>query len=201
MTTIHEPATKLIEEVVNSNPTVPISTNEQIKTVQQLFSKIINNKIYLGILIVVVVLLIVGLVLYKQYYHKLNIDFKIPFFNKKNETKQTKNNLLNLSEEYHIIDPKGEKILVTPFLIEILKQHCNQNNQQPQEPQQNKQQQMRPKLNHPGNSNNEKQVIPDPPSEVQNTEENNNTQALTMAEIEELKRQLNEMTNQDNNED
>ena len=60
---------------------------------------------------------------------------------------------------------------------------------------------MRPKLNHPGNSNNEKQVIPDPPSEVQNTEENNNTQALTMAEIEELKRQLNEMTNQDNNED
>jgi hypothetical protein len=162
-----------------------------LNDVQGVWQKILNNKLYLGILVVVVILLCIGLFLYKNYYNKFSF-INIPFFNKKEIAKGT-SNLLNLAEEYHIIDPAGEKILVTPYLIEILKQHCNQQVEHIE----NVKQETRPKLNHPGT------VIdiptqPDPPSDIPVTEDN--TQALTMAEIEELKRQLVEMENKVNDE-
>jgi hypothetical protein len=200
MTTLHEPANILDNDVVKKIPEqvekIAKSSGGLLLTLQNLLSKIMSNKLYLGILIVVVLLIIAGLVLYKQFYHKLKFGFKIPFLsqssNSNNTKNNTKNNLLNLSEEYHIVDPNGEKILVTPYLIEILKQHYNNKSQtQIQSQPQQKQPQPRPKLIHPGSEG--KQVLPDPPSEVLNTEENNATQALTIAEIEELKRELNEM--------
>ena len=171
-----------IEHIDASLPQINLEVPKGlVQDAMNIWQRIYNNKLYLGILIVVIILLCSCFFFYKQYYKKLSF-LNIPFLNKHQETKKT-SNLLNLAEEYHIIDPAGEKILVTPYLVEILKQHCNQQNEIVQ-------QETRPKLNHPGSQPNTT-VQPEPPSDTHATEDN--TQALTMAEIEELKRQLEEM--------
>ena len=116
MATLPEPANILDNEVVKKLPEqvekIAKSSEGLLLTLQNLFLKIKSNKLYLGILIVVVVLIIVGLVLYKQFFHKLKNDFKIPFLSKtSNNSNNSKNNLLNLSEEYHIIDPNSLYII------------------------------------------------------------------------------------------
>lgn len=175
-----------------------VAKPENIQVFKNVISKILGNKLYLIILIIVVVLIIAGLILYKYYYNKINMKLKLPFLSK--ET--SKNNLLNLTEEYHIIDPDGEKILVTPYLIEILKQHYNQSqnklqnqlhNQPQHQPQKQPQKPLpvtgkenpRPKLIHP---------VIDPPSEVQLSENHDSVNNdLSKDEIDALKKELAEM--------
>lgn len=145
-------------------------------TIQEQVSKSFFTKPIFFVIVLVIVLVAIGFYLYKKYFCKKS-DEK-PSTNNGNEIKKQ---ILNPNNEYYLLDPDGNPILISPFFNDIVKMHILKRNNviQPQQIQE------RPKLIHPDESEEEEQE-----QEENNEDENVASQDLTNAEIEELKKQL-----------
>ena len=142
-------------------------------TVQEQVSKSFFTKPIFYIIVLVVVLTAIGFYLYKKYLCKGNEEK--PLTNNGNEIKKQ---ILNPNNEYYLLDPDGNPILISPYFNDIVKMHILRN--QVIIPQQLPE---RPKLIHPDETEEQEE-------EENNEDDNVASQDLTNAEIEELKKQL-----------
>lgn len=167
-----------LEPVVETVTQTPVS----------FFSKLLENKLYLIILGVVIVLGAIGYYLYFKYMKGGSIK---SLFGGSSPVIETKKHILNPSEEYYLLDPNGNPILISPYFNDIVRSHILQN--QPRQ---------RPQLIHPADQKQQPvQRIQqtETQQESDNEDDNIGQQELTSAEIEELKRQLEALERSQNN--
>jgi len=117
--------TPKLPELTLEVPEVPIIEvsnniiNENI--LSTFFTKLISNKNYIYVLLLVLVLAIIGYYLYIKYFSKI-LEKKVkPEETKIDNSKEEKKQILNPKNDYYIIDPNGKPILITPYFIDILK--------------------------------------------------------------------------------
>jgi len=113
------PELTLEAPVVNVNVNAPEVAKENV--ISSFFTKLISNKNYIYVLVIVIVLALIGYYLYMKYFSK-KTEKKIE--NKKEDKKQ----ILNPQNEYYIIDPNGNPILLTPYFLDIMKHNMTKEN-------------------------------------------------------------------------
>lgn len=179
--------------------TVSVLTEGTIEKIS-LLKQLSNNRTYLYIIAVVIVLAGIGYYLYKTQFSKKPE-------NKKSTDIETENKkeILNPNKEYYILDRRGNPILVNQYFNNMLeasqqktKQPIMLNQSEPklEKPQPYlKQQTSRPKLSHPGEDEKEETNYDNEQEkdEEYNEDEDIANQDLTQDEIEELNRQLDMM--------
>ena len=130
----------IVEPVVIAATTVP-------ESMISFFDTLLTNTNYLYLSLIIVVLVVVGWYLYTNHFKTDAV--KIDTTKKNEDTKETDNtkkNFLNPTNDYYIVDPDGSPILITPYIVDIIKHSMQQKQQaqgqaQPQD-QQMQQQQM-----------------------------------------------------------
>ena len=123
----------IVEPVITTAP----------ESVLSFFDTLLTNKNYLYVSVIVLVLAVVGWVLYTKYFKtsELKIEgVKNVEENKEADADKTKKNFLNPTNDYYIVDPDGSPILITPYIVDIIK-HSMQQKQQGQQGQQQADQQ------------------------------------------------------------
>ena len=124
----------IVEPVVIAATTAP-------ESMLSFFDTLLTNTNYLYLSLIIVVLVVIGWYLYTNHFKTDTV--KIDTTKKNEDTKETdktKKNFLNPTNDYYIVDPDGSPILITPYIVDIIK-HSMQQKQQAQQPQQPQQQQ------------------------------------------------------------
>jgi hypothetical protein len=148
--------------VAPENGTTEVIVSDKM-SISSLFEKLSNNKTYLYVVLIVIVLAIIGYYLYVKYFNmgekkkdskeskeskesKDSKDSKEQKNSKElkelNKSDDSKKQILNPTNEYYIIDPNGNPILVTPYFIDIMKHNMAKQNPEMQEEEEHQMPQM-----------------------------------------------------------
>lgn len=184
---------EVVKEVVEK---INDSINEQASVV---INKITGKKTAIYLIILVIVLGGIGYYLYKKHFNKPEEPKKEDKPVIKKEDDSGKKQILNPSNEYYILDPNGNPILISTYFNDIVKLHLTKQQmmqapvmvQIPMQAQEktpdtdkNQRQEIkqRPKLTHPDES--------DENESSEQEDDNIADQNLTNEEIEALKKEL-----------
>lgn len=126
------PELTLEAPVVNA-PVVDAPEVAKQNVVSSFFTKLISNKNYIYVLLLVIVLALIGYYLYMKYFSKKTEkkskeDKSEEKVEKVEGKKEEKKNILNPQNEYYIIDPNGNPILLTPYFLDIMKHNMSKEN-------------------------------------------------------------------------
>ena len=132
------PATVASSTTVNTSSSVSSFTSIFDNfSISSFTTTLMSNNMYLYILGIVAVLAFIGYYLYLKYF----VNTK-PVEEEKPKANEPKKNYLNPTQEYYLIDPSGNPILMNPYFLDILKHHMTQKSgEQPKMEQQQMQQQ------------------------------------------------------------
>ena len=130
---------------------------------------LLNNQIYIYLIVILIILVIIGWYLYNKYFNKKNeesLDIKKSNKDHISNEKEDNEHIMNPKKKYYIIDQNNNPILLNPYLPNILNHHNsiqqNQLNKQSEQKEEKKEEQkqekevskQRPKLSHPRDKEN-----------------------------------------------